>query len=425
MTVTLLDLLAPAEFRLRMTSDARRLFMYVFVAFFAMGLTLSLYVVFLHNVHHFSLGFSSALLSAGAMLGLITSPLWGTLTDRFGPVPALLVSRIGSAGSLVWWAFIHSKAEAVGASLLLAFFAGGSAGPSTTLLTRQSLPDDRSRVYGLNFILINLGIGLGALVSTCIVSLNHPVTFEYLYLFNAAVTMVAAAIVVPLWGHGHYEPQASDPPERVREGWGAVVRDGRLVRFMLAFLVMMIGGWGSMEAGFSLFVVNNLHYSVHLIGVITFFNASTIVLAQVFVTNRLEGRSRMGLLATAGLAWGVFWFSVAACIALPRIWGVVVMCLGMVIFSLGETLMAPTSSSFINDIAPEHLRGRYNTVGGLIWTMSTAVAPILTSLYFENGLGNWWPFATGCATIAGGFMLWRFRRRISAFADGRRESAAT
>ncbi len=403
----------------------RKMFVYVFVSFFAMGLTLSLYVVYLHNVHHFSFAFASLLLSAGAVVALATSPLWGTLTDRFGPVPVLLVSRVGSAASLVLWAFIHHPSQAVVASILMAFFAGGSAGPSTTLLTRQSDLDDRSRVYGLNFILINLGIGLGALISTLIVSLRHPITFEYLYLFNAIVTLIAALLVLPLWGQGHYEATAPISKAPTPKGWGVVARDGRLIRFMLAFLIMMIGGWGSMEAGFSFFVVNNLHYSVHLIGVITLFNATTIVLAQVFVSNRLSGRSRMKILATTGFSWGLFWFAVAACIALPRAIGVVVMCAGMIVFSLGETLMAPTSSAFINDIAPEHLRGRYNTVGGLIWTMSTAVSPLLTSLYFQHGLGNWWPFATGCAAIDGGLLLWRLRRHISAKDDGRFEPSAT
>ena len=53
---------------------------------------------------------------------------------------------------------------------------------------------------------------------------------------------------------------------------------------------MMLGGYGSLDAGFSLFVVNNLHLSVHAIGVMFFFNTSTIVLAQLWVLNRLFGR---------------------------------------------------------------------------------------------------------------------------------------
>jgi hypothetical protein len=55
---------------------------------------------------------------------------------------------------------------------------------------------------------------------------------------------------------------------------------------------MMIGGYGSREAGLSLFVVNNLHLSVRVIGVALFFNTSTIVGAQLFILNRIQGRAR-------------------------------------------------------------------------------------------------------------------------------------
>jgi len=73
----------------------------------------------------------------------------------------------------------------------------------------------------------------------------------------------------------------------------------------------------------------------------------------------------------------------------------------------------------VNDIAPEHLRGRYNAAQGLTWGVSGSVAPAITALYFAHGLGNWWPFSTGVTALCGGLLMLNLRRHLSAREDGR------
>jgi hypothetical protein len=62
-----------------------------------------------------------------------------------------------------------------------------------------------------------------------------------------------------------------------------------------------------LDAGLSLFVVNNLKLSVHTIGVIFFFNTTTIVLAQLWVLNRIEGKSRTRVMGIVAMFWFIFW----------------------------------------------------------------------------------------------------------------------
>ena len=95
------------------------------------------------------------------------------------------------------------------------------------------------------------------------------------------------------------------------------MHDRRLLILVAASLVLLTGGYGSQEAGFSLFVVNNLHLSVHVIGVIFFFNTTTIVLAQLWVLNHIEGRSRARVMALVGVFWFVFWVILDLTFALP------------------------------------------------------------------------------------------------------------
>ena len=157
--MNLLESLVPADFRRALDAPLRRFFLGVFVSCFAIGLTLSLYVVYLHNVLHFSTSFSTLLLGLSSLAGLVSSPLWGSLTDRIGPVKVLVIAGVTNAGALIYWAYIHSERNAVIGGLLLAIFSGAGWGPGSTLLVRLVASEHRQRAYGFNFRLVNFGIG--------------------------------------------------------------------------------------------------------------------------------------------------------------------------------------------------------------------------------------------------------------------------
>jgi MFS family permease len=245
------------------------------------------------------------------------------------------------------------------------------------------------------------------------------VTFTVLYVFNAAVTLVTAAILLPIRRHGGPVTDHHDDPVKSAEGWRVVLRDRRLVVLVLASLVLLTSGYGSQEAGFSLFVVNNLHLSVHVIGVIFFFNTSTIVLSQLWVLNRIEGRSRARVMAVVGVLWFVFWAILDVTLALPPVLTVTSLCAAMVIFAIGETMLSPTGTAIVNEIAPEHLRGRYNAAFGLTWGVSASTAPIVVAAFFDNHLGNWWPLSIGVLALASSALMLNLRHHLSDREDGR------
>lgn len=411
--------LLPAEFRDAINAPLRRYFIVTFLARFGLGLTLSMYVVYLHNVRGFSTNFATLLLGASALAGLASSAVWGSMTDRFGPLRVAVTAYVFTAAALSVWAVAHTKTQAAVAAILLAIFSGATWGASSTLLSRLVGEEHRQRAFGFDFMLVNLGVGFGGLVSASIVDLHHPESFTVLYLFNASIDVVAAGLLVTLHRYGGASTEHHHDPVKSAEGWREVLRDRRLMQYVLGSLVLMIGGYGSQEAGFSLFVVNNLKLSVHVIGVIFFFNTTTIVLAQLWVLNKIEGRSRTRLMAVSSALWCVFWIILEATLALPAFFAVASLCAAMVVFALGETMMSPVGPALVNEIAPEHLRGRYNATQGLAWGLAGSLAPAITALYFDNNLSNWWPLSTGVTSLAGGLIMLNLRRRLNAREDGR------
>jgi MFS family permease len=418
--VNLLASLVPADFRRAIDAPLRRFFLGVFVSCFAIGLTLSLYVVYLHNVLHFSTSFSTLLLATCSLAGLLSSPLWGSLTDRIGPVKVLLIAGVTDAGALVYWAYVDSERSAIVGGLLLAVFGGAGWGPGSTLLVRLVAPDHRQRAYGFNFMLVNFGIGCGGLVSASVVDLHHPLSFRWLYLGNAIVSLAASGFYVTLWRYGRVrdEQPHERSPER-RDGWAEVLRDRRLVLFVIGSIILMLGGYSAVDAGLSLFVVNNLHMSVHVIGIFLFVDTTVIVLAQLVIINVINGRSRTRVLAVVGILWCFFWLILAVSLALPAFIAIVAISLAMVVFAVGETMLSPVGPAIVNEIAPEHLRGRYNAAQGLSWGLSSTVAPAIIAAFFDNGLSNWWPLSVGALSLASGAFMLTLRRQLSASEDGR------
>ena len=420
----LIDNLVPTDFRSSIRGPLRRFFLCTFIACVGNGLTLSLFVIYLHNVRGFSISFATLLLALSAAVGIGSAPLWGSMTDRLGPIRVILFASTCDAIALVFWALAHTHEEAILTALFIAVFGGAGWGPGSTMLSRMVTPEHRQRAFGFNFMLVNLGIGFGGLISASVVNLQHPGTFVALYIFNAGVTVLAALYYLTLRRHGGPIKEHHEDPMKNAEGWREVVRDRRLVRYIVASIFLMIGGYGSLDAGLSLFVVNNLKLSVHSIGVIFFFNTTTIVLAQLWVLNRIEGKSRTRVMGVVAAFWFFFWVILETTLALPPAASISMLCLAMVVFAIGETMLMPVGSAIVNDIAPEHLRGRYNAASGLSWGISGTLAPAITALYFSIHLGNWWPIGTGITALVGGAMMMNLRRHISASADGCTEQVA-
>ena len=223
----LIESLVPADFRSSINGPLRRFYTCTFLSCIGNGLTLSLFVVYLHNVRGFSTSFATLLLATAALFGLATSPLWGTMTDRFGPLRVVMVAYAADAIAILVWAFAHTKVQAGGAALLLAVFGGAGWGPSSTMLSRLVAPERRQRAFGFNFMLVNLGIGFGGLASASIVDLHHPTSFVVLYIVNAGVTVLAGAYFWTLRAYGGPVTEHLDDPSKSAEGWRRIYRTFR------------------------------------------------------------------------------------------------------------------------------------------------------------------------------------------------------
>lgn len=411
--------LVPPEFRALLKGPLCWFYVSTFLCCLGIGLSLVLYVLYLHDIRHLSVGFATTLLAANAIAVLIVSPVSGTLTDRVGPFRLIVVLLALHAATLVSWAFASSKPWIIATSLLMAVTDGAIFGPGTVLLTRLVEPDQRQRAYGVNFMMVNVGIGLGGLISASVVSLAVATSFSHLYLGTAALTLASVLPLLPLRRFG-------DPIERTKPrghgdpgGWREVLADRQLGRFVVTALVLLICGYGSLDAGASLFIVNQVHLAVGAVGVALFCNTLAIVVAQLFVLRFMDGRSRTRMMAVMALLWGLAWLLFGASPHVDHAVALVVLCVAMAIFGIGETIWSPVGPALVNDLAPEHLRGRYNATFGLLFGLSGSLAPLVAGAFLGTGAGGWWPLAIAAGCGVGLLGSLNLGRHLTPAQDGR------
>jgi len=408
---------ADTSIRAALTPQLTRMLAGIGASAFGGGLTMALFVVYLHSVRDFPLQTAGFVLTYQALLGLVLAPLVGTVVDRIGPRPVLLVACLVEAGATFAFGLVTSVPQAFGVATVMAMGNAGMWPPQAALLSRLAKPEHRQRVFGLQFMLLNLGLGIGGLIGASILDVRHPGTFTAMYTLNAASYVfyfLAVASLRGVRGPEAPEPDDGDGPGGYRE----VLADVRLRRYVIGALVMLTCGYGSMDAGLPAFMTTVAHLPVNAIGVVFFLNTLIIVVGQVWVIKRIEGRSRTKLLAIAALIWGSFWLVVAFSAGFPPVVAGVLIALGFGVFALGEMIFSPVGPSLINSFAPPHLRGRYNAFGGLIWGVSGAIGPAVAGVVIGGGWGVAWALGLTVGCVVAAAILYSLRHLLTPEEDG-------
>jgi Na+/melibiose symporter-like transporter len=286
------------------------------------GLTLSLLLVYLTQIRNISTAQATITLSVMAVISLgVTGPV-GTLVDRYGPQPVMLVGLVVEAIAVGLWSQVHTVRDAFLVAILGAI--GGSSiwPPQSALIARITPPEHRERVYGIQFLLLNAGLGFGGVVGSLMVIANDSASFERLYYLNAASYVFYFLIALTLKvGRGreiHQEDEIS------KGGYREVFRDRTMVRLSLSSLLMLVSGYASIEAGLSLFATAHVGLSPKWLGVIFGANTFTIVIAQTFVLKWCHRKSRSRLLTGVGILWAFSWLVVALSIPTGNVIAVIV-----------------------------------------------------------------------------------------------------
>ncbi|MFF5071228.1 MFS transporter [Micromonospora olivasterospora] len=172
---------------------------------------------------------------------------------------------------------------------------------------------------------------------------------------------------------------------------------------MIFGLVLTTCGYAQIEVGFTAYAVRVAEVSPRVVAWALAGNTVMIVLAQLLVIKRLEGRSRTGALALVGAVFAGAWLTLGAA-GLVGNGDALLAALGVVarsaIFGFGETMLSPVMPALTNALATDELRGRYNAMSSMISGISGVIGPVTAGPLIGAADGMVW-----VAFVAGGCLV--------------------
>jgi MFS family permease len=405
------------------SSAARRLLVGTLLSSFGRGLTLPFLLVYLTQVRGLNAGTVGLLAGWMGLVSLVLAPLGGSLVDRFGARAVVLpLTLVASLGGVIL-AFASGAGGAFVALTVIAIAFSALWSGQSTIMASLVTEAERQKTFGLQFTLINLGIGAGGLVAGTFVDVHRPHTFLAIYLCDAATNLIPFFILLSLRQAGGRvaAPVADTAGRATSGGYAAVLRDRTFVRYFVFLLVVTVCGYAQIEVGFTAFSVGIADVAPRVLGWAFAGNTMLIVLAQLFVLRWLDGRSRSRALAIAASLFAASWTVLAvAGLSLP---GTTSATLGVVacgvVFGMGETLLSPVMPAITNALARDELRGRYNALGGMVFGIASIIGPVTAGPLIGSGHGGIWVGLVIGGSLLSVLLALNLRRHLTPVQDGR------
>jgi len=264
-----------------------------------------------------------------------------------------------------------------------------SQGAISTELTPEPL---RERIYGAQFAMLNLGIGIGGLISSAVVTLDNARTFELLFIGDGLSYLVYLLAVLTLGDVGRRTHSERVANAKLEGSWRDVLADKTFVKFWIVAMLAILLSYSQLEVGFTAFSTSISGLQPRDLAWAYAVNTLVIAAFQLWVNKKLILMKRKTGISIAVLIWAVAWVCLAASGVFKS--SALILVIGcQFIFAFGEMVWSPILPSIVNQLAPDHLRGRYNAAGSNAWQISLIAGPTIAGTLL--GVGAHWLWLTG------------------------------
>jgi MFS family permease len=362
----------------------------------------------------------AALFTVNAIADLVFSFIAGPIVDRTGRKRVMVISLV--INGLANLAMSQADSLAVFALLMMI---NGAVNPLYRIGADAMLADlipaeQRPEGYSLTRTANNLGIALGPAIGGLVAAGSYTASFVLAasgLIFYGALIAIFARETLPGQA-GARQKQNRDsgstpaalPPPAHRErlgGYDTVLKDRNFVSFSIAIAINTICAvmiWQLMG------VYANTNYGVpeSQYGLIPSTNAAMVVVLQFAVTLVTKRFSPVRMAALGTLIYAVAAGSVSLAENFSGFW------LCMVIMTFGELILVPTATTYVANLAPIDMRGRYMSLYGLTWSIARGIGPLYGG-FLNDALGPkfiWYGgFAVGLIAVLWLLTLDRRMRR--------------
>ncbi|MET8976572.1 MFS transporter [Streptomyces sp. NPDC004539] len=344
---------------------------------------LALYLTADRGLTATEVGYVLAVLGVG---GVFSQPLGGVIADRWGRRVALTGGTVSTGLAMLALGYAQHTAAIVALAFLLGLVTDLFRPASQAIVADLVPAEERPRAFGLLLWAVNLGFSLSMALGGALARDG----FQILFWIDALTCAGFGALV---W---FGVPEEEGRTARKAEGRGAdILRD----RVMIAFiLIVLLCAFVFMQALTTLpLAMRQDGLPTSSYGFVMALNGLTIVVLQPLLGHRLGRLDRTHGLVLGMLLMGAGNAATAWVSTTPGYAGAVVL------WTVGEVLLTSIGAALVADLAPAHLRGRYNGWYGMAWGVGAFTAPLGGTRLLEIGAPVLW-YACGalCALAAAG-----------------------
>lgn len=361
------------------------------------GVFLPFTVYYFVSAHDISIGLVGTTIAVANGVLIPFSGRVGAFTDRFGPRNVLIAGNVLRGAVFALYVVADRPLLAMVLLALSTIIDKSCWVSQAALISRLSAGRQARTMFSTVGWARNVGIGVGSAAGGLVASAWSVAGLNALVLINAASYLVAAYILVRYVVTGRRTPAA--PGRTARGGLRAMIGDRpfrTLVGVKLCFVVC-----ATAVANFlPYYLITAAHLPPWISGLVLTLNCGLIIVGQQHLTKFSAGVARNVLLLLGGVAYaaGGALFLVTAHAG----FAVAIACAvgGMVIYTVGEMVIAPSSDSLAADLAPAGAAGRYMAVYQVGWSVAAVVVPAAGALLLGS-LSSWY-WAAFLATAAAG-----------------------
>jgi MFS family permease len=361
---------------------------------------LTLYVTRKFDVGMTEVGVIFGLFSIASVVG---SMFGGALTDRLGRKGMLIFGLITSALTSLLMGLVGSIELFMGSALIVGLFANAG-GPAQQAMVADLLPEEkRAQGFGILRVVANLAVTIGPAIGGLLAARSYLL----LFICDAVASSITAGIVAVAIRETMPAPHPDEPEQTMAQTFGGyldALRDSPFVLFIGACILMTLV-YMQMNTTLAVYLRDIHSVPEQGFGTILSLNAAMVVLFQFPITRRISKYRPLIVMAVGTLLYavgfGMYGFVSAYALFL----------VAMVIITIGEMLVAPTSQALVARLAPEDMRGRYMAVFGFSWVIPSTVGPLLAGLIMDNADPRWVWYSAGLVGLVAASSFALLQRR--------------
>lgn len=365
---------------------------------------LSMYLV---SDMHVSAGVAGTIVSMYGFGGIFGCLYGGALSDRFGRPAMIVIGNLGSAAMLVLLAFIGNP-WIMAIALLVYGAISSMPTPAVAACVSDVVPfRKQKRAYSLQTWAANFGFAIGPIIANQLVKISYALMFyaEAAVLVFATILMIVffkevglgkrpRGEVAPARASQSAESAAGNAVEHAVKQTGESQRPQRFSVWRSYRRACADGALMSMVVLMFLYtlayyqIVSGLPISMTQIGLGTdeyssllTINGGLLCLLQIPAIGLFQRMSNTRVLVLGMSITAVgYAFQIGA-----NSW--VAFAIATVLWTLGELGTFPIAATTVANIAPKDVRGTYQGLYNLVWSLSNAFSPLVGG-WILNAFGS-------------------------------------